>query len=284
LDETSNARNVLDPALTRRFDRTILVDLPTKEDRQRYLEYLLQKRSGHQMTQLMVERIASRAAGLTLANLETIMELAARNAAKKNQPLDDNIFEEAFEVSQHGDAKNWGLEYLERVARHEAGHAYICHLEKSTPNYLTIIARGGHGGYMEYSDVEDKPLQTRDDLLARIRSALGGRAAELVYYGEEQGLSSGASPDSSNATNIAKAMLIHYGMDDGFGLASISSEEAEKGPLATEILRKTNVILQKQLVETVGLIREGKQSIDRLVAALLEKNKLSKEEMETILR
>ncbi|MCL2548740.1 MAG: AAA family ATPase, partial [Symbiobacteriaceae bacterium] len=98
LDETSNARNVLDPALTRRFDRTILVDLPTKEDRQRYLEYLLQKRGGHQVSKLMAERLASRAAGLTLANLETIMELAARNAAKKNQPLDDELLEEAFEL------------------------------------------------------------------------------------------------------------------------------------------------------------------------------------------
>ena len=169
------------------------------------------------------------------------------------------------------------------MARHEDGHAWLCHLGGNTPSYLTIVARGDHGGYMEHADSEKLPLQTKEALLSRIRTSLGGRAAELVYYGDEDGISTGAAGDLESATRIAKAMLMHYGMDEEFGLAAFSREEAAKMPLTGDIQRRVNTVLMEQMKKTVALIQEGKEKIDRLVAALLEKNKLSREEMVALL-
>lgn len=193
------------------------------------------------------------------------------------------LLEEAFELSRHGEKKDWGIEYLERVARHEVGHAYMCFLAGSTPSYLTIVARGGHGGYMEHADDEGSPLKTKDELLGRIRTSLGGRAAEIVYYGEQDGISSGASSDLQSATRIARAMICSYGMDDEIGMAVLSSEEATKGPMAEKITRRISEIIEKELEQTIKTISEGKKRINKLVEQLLEKNKLTKEEMEDIL-
>jgi ATP-dependent Zn protease len=283
VEENKGGMGVIDPALVRRFDRRVLVDLPTKKDRHHYLVSMLAKRQNAHITEEMIARLAGRSAGLSLANLESVIEIAARNSAKQSVPLSDELLEEAFELSQHGEEKNWGHEYLERVARHEAGHAYLCFLGGKIPSYLTIVARGKHGGYMEHADTESSPLQTKEVLLGRIRTTLGGRAAELVYYGDEAGISTGASGDLESATNIAKAMLVTYGMDSEFGLAALSREEATKGPQSAEIVRKINTILNQQMALAIKTIREGKPKLDALVYALLEKNKLTSEEMERIL-
>jgi ATP-dependent metalloprotease FtsH len=283
VEEGKGGMGTIDAALVRRFDRRILVDLPTKEDRRKYLEYLLAKRQDHTVSAEFIERLAGRSTGFSLANLESIMELAARNAAKQNTEINDELLEEAFEVSRHGEQKDWGHDYLERVARHESGHAYLCFLGGNTPNYLTIVARGTHGGYMEHTDTENSPLRTKATLLARIRTALGGRAAELVYYGDEEGISTGAAGDLESATRIAKTMLTNYGMDRDFGLAYLTREEVEKGALFGDIQHKINALLNEQMQQAVSLLQSGRVKVDRLVLALLEKNKLTREEMEKLL-
>ncbi|MDR0622685.1 MAG: AAA family ATPase [Deltaproteobacteria bacterium] len=283
VEEGGGGMGHIDPALVRRFDRKILVDLPAKEDRHRYLEYALGKRPNHDVSGKMVERLAERSGGLSLANLESVIELAFRNSLKRNITLNDETFEEAFEVSLHGEEKNWGREYLERVARHESGHAFLCHLNGQTPSYLTIVSRGKHGGYMEHAHDENSPLLTKEALLARVRVSLGGRAAEIVYYGNEDGISTGAAGDFDSATRLVKAMISKYGMDDGFGLAFLSPEEADNGPAANDLRREVNEILRRQMELAIDLIRGGKDKIDKLVEALLEKNKLTTEEMEAIL-
>jgi ATP-dependent Zn protease len=160
--EGKGGPGLIDAALARRFDRRILVDLPTKDDRRRYLTYMLGKREGRAVSAATAERLAERSTGLSLANLESVIELAVRNAAKRDAPLDDALPEEAFELFRHGEQKDWGHAYLERVARHESGHALLCYLGGNTPAHLTIVARGGHGGYMEHADAESAPLQTKD--------------------------------------------------------------------------------------------------------------------------
>lgn len=284
VEEGKGGMGTIDAALVRRFDRKILVDLPNKEERKQFLLYALMKRPGHSVSDEMIERLSGRAAGLSPANLEAVIEMAARISAKDGVPINDELLEESFELSRHGEEKNWGHDYLERVARHEAGHAYLCFLGGRTPSYLTIVARGSHGGYMEHADSEEAPIKTREELLARIRTSLGGRAAELVYYGDDDGVSTGASGDLESATNIARAMLVQYGMDTDFGLAAMAGEEARKGVMAPEIQRKVNEILKAQMERTVAIIKEGRGDIDRLVKALLEKNKLTREEMESLLK
>lgn len=284
VEEGRGGIGTIDAALARRFDRKVLVDLPNKDERRQYIHKMLTKNKTHIVTGQMIERLAGRSTGLSLASMASVLELANRLAVKQNKPLDDSILDEAFELTKHGAQKNWGHEYLERVARHEAGHAFLCYLGGNTPAYLTIVARGGHGGYMEHSDAETSPLQTKEALISRIRTSLGGRAAEIVYYGKKDGISTGASGDLESATRVARAMICNYGMDEEFGMAVMSQEEAARGPLAAKVSERVSKIIKEEMLSTVEIIQKNKERLDRLVKALLEKNKLSKEEMENLLR
>ena len=136
---------------------------------------------------------------------------------------------------------------------------------------------------MEYSDDENIPVRTKDELLGRIRTSLGGRAAEIVYYGNKDGISSGASGDLQSATHIARIMICGYGMDETVGFAYLSYEEAVKGPLAEKILSRISEIIKEELEYAAQIISRDKNKIDLLVSALLEKNKLTREEIENIL-
>jgi ATP-dependent metalloprotease FtsH len=282
IEEGKGGMGVIDAALARRFDRKIMVGLPAKEDRRRYLEIMLRKRKNNQVTDAMIQRLSERSAGLSLADLELVLESASRMAAKNNTLITDELLEEAFELNRHGEKKDWGHEYLERVARHEAGHAYMCFLAGNIPSYLTIVARGEHGGYMEHAGDEGSPLKTKEELLGRIRTSLGGRAAEIVYYGEKEGVSSGASGDLYSATRIARAMICSYGMDEGIGMAALSNEEATKGPLAEKITLRISEIIKEELEQTIQILSKGKPVINKLVEQLLAKNKLTREEMEAV--
>jgi ATP-dependent Zn protease len=124
------------------------------------------------------------------------------------------------------------------------------------------------------------PLSTREELINRIRTSLGGRAAEIAYYGEKDGISTGASGDLQQATNIARAMIVSYGMDEEFGLGVMGQQEAASSP---ELKKRVNEILGEEMRSTIEIIQKNKGRIDRMVAALMEKNKLTGEEMEALL-
>jgi ATP-dependent Zn protease len=283
VEENRGGSSIIDPTLTRRFEKKILVDLPNKDDRERYLIGALKKQPTNGSAN-MLRQLAERSTGYSIANLETVLELGQRLATRREQTLDDKLIEEAFELNRHGEKKNWGKEYLERVARHESGHACLSYLSGKTPSYLTIVARGSHGGYMEHADDENSPLKTKDELLARVRITLGGRAAEIVYYGDKDGISSGASGDLQHATRILRTMLCTYGMDEETGMATLTDEEATKGPMAEKITARISAILKEQLDLSVSLIRENKPRIDGLVSKLLANNKLTKDEIDVILK
>ena len=280
VEEGKGGIGVLDPALVRRFDRRVLVDLPDAKDREELLRLLLSKGIPNSVTDDMIRRTAERAIGMSPANLTSVVDLAGRMAVKAGKDIDDAILDEAFELTRHGEKKDWGYQYLERVARHESGHAFLCYLGGNTPAYLTIVARGSHGGYMEHSAEEMKPLSTKEELIHRIRTSLGGRAAEIAYYGEKDGISTGASGDLEQATRLAAAMLCTYGMDESFGLATMDLKEALRD---TAFRSKVNEILSEQMRETVSLIKKNKRRIDRLVDALLKRNKLTRAEIEELL-
>ncbi|MBO4836612.1 MAG: AAA family ATPase [Clostridia bacterium] len=281
VEEGQGGLGVIDPALARRFDRRVLVDLPNADDREKLLRMLLKKRPGHTVSDDMIRRTAERAMGMSPAALTGVVESAERMAVKAGKPLDDGILDEAYELSRHGAKKDWGYEYLERVARHESGHAFLCYLGGNTPSYLTIVARGDHGGYMEHSAKDMGPLSTREELINRIRTALGGRAAEIAYYGEEEGISTGASGDLEQATRTAAAMLCAYGMDEDFGLAAMDLKEALRNDT---VRRQINEILKREMRSTVEIIRSNRYRIDRMVDALMKKNKLTGTEMEELLK
>ncbi len=274
----------LDPALLRRFDRRIYVDLPTKEERKRFL-YM--KASNGKMISLsdeQIENIAVRSTGMSLAELDSVYEMALRNAiCSEGCIVDDDAFEEAFETFNGGEKKQWSRDTLERTARHEAGHALLCWLAGEKPSYLTIVARGDHGGYMQHSDGENKGLFTKAELIEKIRTSLAGRAAEIVYYGQEEGISTGASGDLYSATNIAEQMICKYGMDEEIGLSYLSDND-KSSLYYNEIRKRTNEILSFELKNTIALILENRRAIDKMVEALLEKNHLKENEIDAIFK
>ena len=281
VEEGKGGIGVLDSALVRRFDRRVLVDLPDADDRAALLRMLLRKGEPNEVSDEMIQHTAERAIGMSPANLTSVVDLASRMAAKAGKLVDNAILDEAFELTKHGEKKDWGYEYLERVARHESGHAFLCYLGGNTPSYLTIVARGSHGGYMEHSSKEMGPLSTKEEMINRIRTSLGGRASEIAYYGEKEGVSTGASGDLEQATRLAAAMICSYGMDEEFGLIAMDPKEAMKDP---EFRKRVNEILGREMRATISLIKSNKKRIDRLVNALMKYNKLTGEEIEKYLK
>lgn len=274
----------LDAALLRRFDRKIYIDLPTKDERIRYIKMKTAGQSAFDITDDAIDNFAVRSTGSSLADLENVLELALRDAFRaENLKVDDMILENAFETYTSGEEKKWDPELLLRVARHEAGHTLICWLSGEKPSYVTVVSRAEHGGYMQHGDNEDKALYTKKELLAKIRTSLGGRAAELVCYGDEDGLSTGASGDLISATSVAKSLVCSYGMDSGHGLASISAGELATGEIALQVRKAVNDILESEMENAVRLIADNKDRLDRLVDELLKKNRLAEKEIDALL-
>ena len=273
----------LDPALLRRFDRRILIDLPEKADRLKYLNMLIERNPLIKVSDETRENLALRSAGMSLADIESWVGLALRNALKQEELIvDDAVLEEAFELYDNGEEKKWNEATLERVARHEAGHAAVCYYCGNKPSYVTIVARGNHGGYVQHGE-EDKGIFTRREILDLIRISLAGRAAERVYYGDEEGLSTGASSDLANATQKARKLLCDFGMDPEFGLG-VADFFDESGALGTEIRTRVNKILADEESKAEKCIRDNLAKVDELVEALMDKGHLKGNEIEEILR
>lgn len=274
----------LDPALMRRFDRRVYIELPNKSDRIRFMNKKISENPALKISADQVENIAMRATGMSLAELDSVIELALRSAIREESAVvTDEIFEEAFETFNGGAVKKWDASQLERIARHEAGHALLCCLSGETPSYLTIVARGNHGGYMQHAEQEGKAIYTAEELLAKIRTSLGGRAAEIVYYGALDGISTGASGDLISATELAQSIVCTYGMDNEFGPAVVPGTVAVNGSMSMEIRNAVNKILKKQLEEAVRLISENKDKADALVERLMDRNFMNGPEIEQII-
>lgn len=270
----------IDTALIRRFDKMIRVDLPDKDSRRTFLQLKL-KESSNQVSNIQIEQIVDRSVGMSLANLDKILESAKRDAMSKKVDLKDDILNEAFESYVHGTEKKWNKAYLEKIARHEAGHVILNYLAGFKPSYVTIVARGTHGGYTQYA-LEDKIMLNRNELLAQIRGCLGGRAAELIYYGEN-GLTTSAAEDLKQATAIAKAIVSKYGMDEDMGLFAFSEEDLKNPYFAEKLYTKVNEILLSELENAKQNLEKYKNAIDIMVDRLLTKNQLNAMEIEDII-
>ena len=268
----------LDEALVRRFDRCIYIDLPTKDERRKYMtEVRASNPALANISDATLDNLADRSVGMSIAKLELVIDMALRSTVRRGlTKVTDEILDEAFETFAYGEEKAWSSEELLRVARHEAGHALICHLCGESPSYLTVVSRGDHGGYMQHSDRE-RHISTKEDLMGRIRTALAGRAAEIVCYGDEQGISTGAGADLANATLIARSMVCTYGMDGECGLAVMDLPDG----CANE---RVNDILSEQMEKTIALIRKNKGKLDALVDELMKKNSLNGKAIADILK
>lgn len=278
-----NHGRVLDGAFVRRFDRQIYVDLPNKVARIKFMKMKISKNPIFRLTDDEIENLAIRSTGMSLANLASVFEFSMRIAFRQNKDcVDGAVFEEAFETFNFGEEKKWDSAELRKTAYHEAGHAFLCWYSGEKPSYLTIVARGNHGGYMLHGDNENIGSYTKKMLLDRIRTALGGRASELVFFGEEDGLTTGASGDLNTATAIAKNMICKYGMDKSIGLAVVDDAESRDGALAVRIRDAVNNVLNDELENAKEILKTNKNAVDAIVEVLLQKNHLTAEEIDKI--
>ena len=150
---------------------------------------------------------------------------------------------------------------------------------------MTIVSRSNFGGYMQQGEdenSEDTPSYTKEQLLWKIRTALAGRASEIVFYGEEQGVNTGVSSDLEQATALAVKMACRYGMLED-SLVSLDFETILGTSAGDAALEKVQDILRQEMETTLELIRQGREKVDALAKALLEKNHLLETEIAAIL-
>ena len=156
------------------------------------------------------------------------------------------------------------------------------------PTYVTIVARGGHGGYMApCEDEADRGGLTKAELLARVRVALGGRGAEALFCPGEGGLSTGPASDLEHATSITRRMVCQYGMDEDFGLLVtpelMKYEAALSSPAYLKINEAAGKILKEQMDETNRLLSEHRDHLEAVAQGLLERERLTAEDLQGIL-
>lgn len=274
------AEGVLDPAFLRRFGNKILIDQPNREERTLFLSRRLHGDGAlrNDVTNNGINNIAERTPGDSLATIENILELAYRNAARKQIALNDNVLEEAMEEYFYGEKRTRNEDQVYRTAVHEASHAYIYWLSGKKPTYLTVISRGNFGGYMQREDEEDKATTSKEEFLWSIRTSLAGRIGEMVVFGDTAALNTGASSDLRKASSLALNMLITYGMDDEHRFC-MPYEQLVQSNLLPAYVERAEMILQQQERECYALIEQGKDTIIAVARALLEKNHLNREEI-----
>lgn len=269
----TNLGSDIDPALVRRFDRTICVDVPSEENRGIILRMFLKKHGEmfQNVSEAEIESLVKRSAGMSPSRLENVIETAIRDSIRKNASVTDELLDEAFEKCVYGDVVTVSTkEDMLHTARHEVGHALMELVNGRYPVFICVVSRANFGGYLLPEEQKNSHV-TKDDLLRRIRTALGGRSAEMEYYGKE-GITTGSGSDLDKATRIAKAMVTSYGMyEEELGLQVISDAEYENHTAAKELV---NQILSRELAEARRIVRENREAADRIVEALLQsKNK-----------
>lgn len=295
----TNRPEVLDKALLRpgRFDRRIIVDKPDLKGR---LETLKVHSKDVKMDESVdLDALALATAGLVGSDLANMINEAAINAVKNGRQLvnQSDLFE-AFELVAVGgkEKKDRVMSDKERkiVSYHEVGHALVSALQKNTEpvQKITIVPRTmGALGYTLQTPEEEKYLETKDELLAKITSYMAGRAAEVLVFNS---VTSGAANDIENATKIARAMVTMYGMSDKFGmmcLATVQNQYLEGGAglicgenTASQIDDEVLSIINSSYAEAMKLLDENREILDSISDYLYEKETITGKEFMKMFR
>ncbi len=295
----TNRPEVLDKALLRpgRFDRRIIVDKPDLKGR---LETLKVHSKDVKMDESVdLDALALATAGLVGSDLANMINEAAINAVKNGRQLvnQSDLFE-AFELVAVGgkEKKDRVMSDKERkiVSYHEVGHALVSALQKNTEpvQKITIVPRTmGALGYTLQTPEEEKYLETKDELLAKITTYMAGRAAEVLVFNS---VTSGAANDIENATKIARAMVTMYGMSDKFGmmcLATVQNQYLEGGAglicgenTASQIDDEVLSIINSSYAEAMKLLDENREILDSISEYLYEKETITGKEFMKMFR
>lgn len=297
----TNRPDVLDPAILRpgRFDRIITVDLPDVRGREAILG--VHARGKPLDAGVDLGGVARQTPGFSGADLANLLnEAALLTARRRKDEISHDELQEALErIQAGGPVKHRLLSPRERrrVAVHEAGHAVVSrHLAHSDPVLkVSIVARGRAGGYTVYRPQEERLLHTREQIVDRITSILGGRAAEEVCLGE---VSTGASDDLERATDLARRMVAELGMAEEVGPIRVGGDQSPSLVASGLITHVSSASEQtvKSVDEAVrrligdayqrasDLLQRHKEGLERVAAVLLERETIDGSELERILK
>ena len=299
----TNRPEILDPALLRagRFDRQVLIDRPDKTGRVQILKVHMRKVTLAE--DVDPEKIAALTTGFTGADLANLVNEAALLATRRGaSAVAMQDFTAGIERIVAGlEKKNRLLNPNERkvVAYHEMGHALVALAISKTDavHKVSIIPRGvGALGYTIQRPTEDRYLMTRDELEAKIAVLLGGRAAEKLVFGK---LSTGAADDLAKVTDIARNMVVRYGMDETLGYVvyeperpsflgnvpgQAPSERQFSETTAEAIDAAVKSIVHAVFDRTTVILTANRDVLERCVKSLLEKETLNEDELRELTR
>ncbi|MBI4779198.1 ATP-dependent zinc metalloprotease FtsH [Candidatus Falkowbacteria bacterium] len=294
----TNRPDVLDPALLRpgRFDRRVILDEPDLADREAILKVHSKKKPlGKEVS---LKRVAERTPGFTGADLANLLNEAAILAAMKNKKIIDleEIFSSIEKVMLGPERKSRILSDKEKkiTAYHEAGHAIVAHfLPRSDPvQKVSIIARGQAGGYTLKIPLEDKHMYSKTEYVEEIAILLAGYVTEQEIFGE---VTTGATSDLRRATGLARKLITDFGMSESLGPRTFGEKDemiflgreiheqrdySEK--VAEQIDKEISNFIDKAVHQAKGLIKIKHEFLEKVVAELIAKETLEKEEFEKI--
>jgi cell division protease FtsH len=291
----TNRPDILDRALLRpgRFDRRITVDLPTLEDRRKILEiHAADKVLGGDVD---LKRVARGTPGFSGADLENLLNEAALLAAREDKEAveQEDIEEARDKVTMGLERESVALtdEECELLAYHEGGHAVLAALlpHADPIHKVTIVPRGRAMGVTQQLPERERYVYHRDYMLDRLAVMMGGRASEDVALGTQ---TSGAESDLLQATNLARKMVLSWGMSKKLGHLAfggrqeqvfLGEEIAQRREYSEETAREVDeeirTILDKAYGRATSTLREHRDALDRLAQALLEKEEIAGDEV-----
>ena len=292
----TNRKDVLDAALLRpgRFDRIITVALPDKNSRKDILK--VHSKNKNLDSNINLELIAEMTGGFSGAQIKNLLNEAAINAARSGNSIitETNILEalEKLVVGLIRKIDTRSEESRRRIAIHETGHAFLCNyfndyfeLKKVTIQ-STYNGAGGYTLFNEYQNITESGLYTKNLLKKQLIIAMGGKAAENIFYGEEY-VSVGAIQDLKQANSVAQRMIGNYGMGKLLEPFYNENVDSERNPFLGRSLgsgdkysEKTKEIMDTESLELVRnaydeakrILNENRESMDIVIDELLEKN------------
>jgi cell division protease FtsH len=295
----TNRPDILDPALLRpgRFDRRIVVDNPDAKGRRAILD--VHVRGKPVAEDVNLEALARRTPGFSGADLANMVNEAALLAARRGKKrISRAELDEAIErVIAGPQRKSRVLTAKERrlTAYHEGGHALVSRLlpHANPPHKVTILPRGMSLGHVTPLPPEDRYTLTRAELLDNIAAMLAGRAAEEVAFGE---ITTGAANDFEKATELARKMVTEFGMSERLGPLTLGTKHGPvflgrdlvesrnySDEIAYEIDKEVRRIIDECYGEARQVLTEHKAVLERIARALLERESLDSDELDTLI-
>jgi cell division protease FtsH len=294
----TNRPDILDPALLRpgRFDRQIAVERPDLMGREQILK--VHARGKPLAEGVDITAVARRTPGFTGADLANVLNEAALLTAREGKALiDDHALDEAIDRVVAGPQKRTRLmnEQEKKItAYHEGGHALVAAALNNTDpvHKVTILPRGRALGYTMVLPIQDKYSTTRNEMLDKLAYMLGGRAAEEMVFHDP---TTGASNDIEKATQLARAMVMQYGMSEKVGAVRLGQGEGEvflgrdmghqrdySEQMAEVIDAEVRSMIETAHQEAYEILRENRDVLDTLVVELLDRETLDKSEVEEV--